>query len=126
MNIKKRLKKRIISKSRNCRSGQVMILSIILLGGILISATAIAGLLVIYQIRQANDTVNSTKAFFAADAALEWKTYEYIKATTTILIFETPGLTFNATTSTDDGGYFVISSQGFSGQAVRALESLFY
>jgi len=124
MAMKRIFKKVIIRKISHNHSGQVMILSVILLGAILISATAIAGLLIIYQIRQANDTVNSTRAFFAADAALEWKIYEYSKATTTNLLFETPGLTFDTSTSTEDG-YFVIGSRGFSGQAVRALEALF-
>lgn len=57
------------------QDGQAMILSIVLLGALLLSASAIAGLLTISQIRQANNVVNSTKAIFAADAALEWATY---------------------------------------------------
>jgi hypothetical protein len=57
------------------QDGQAMILSIVLLGALLLSASAIAGLLTIFQIRQANNVVNSTKAIFAADAALEWATY---------------------------------------------------
>ncbi len=48
-----------------------MLISVIILGGILLSAAGIAGLLTIYQIRAANDVVNSAKAIFAADAGIE-------------------------------------------------------
>lgn len=51
--------------------GQAMIITVVMMGGILLSATAIAGLLLVYQIRQSNDSVSSAKAFFAADAGME-------------------------------------------------------
>lgn len=57
------------------KSGQVLLMSVMMLGGILLSATAIAGLLMQYQIRQTNDAANSAKALFAADAGLEWESY---------------------------------------------------
>jgi len=60
---------------QNLRGGQAMILSIILLGGMLLAASAVAGLLTIFQIRQSNNAVRSTQAIFAADAGLEWATY---------------------------------------------------
>ncbi|MDO8557519.1 MAG: hypothetical protein Q7R98_03630 [Candidatus Jorgensenbacteria bacterium] len=41
------------------------------------SASVVAGLLTAYQIRQANDTVESMKAFFAADAGIEQALYNY-------------------------------------------------
>lgn len=56
-----------------------MILSIILLGGLLLGASAVAGLLTIFQIRQSNSAVFSTQAIFAADAGLEWATYSCYK-----------------------------------------------
>ena len=65
------------SKSRNSTTGQVMITTILALGGVLMGATAIAGLLMVYQIRQASDLANSTKAIFAADTGVEWGLYQY-------------------------------------------------
>ncbi len=53
------------------RNGQVMILSVMMLGGILLSGAAIAGLLMLYQIKASNDVVASAKAVFAADTGLE-------------------------------------------------------
>lgn len=65
------------NKSRNSTTGQVMITTILALGGVLMGATAIAGLLMIYQIRQATDLANSTKAIFAADTGVDWGLYQY-------------------------------------------------
>src|SRR3989338_4300716 len=59
--------------------GQVMIITIVMMGGILLSATAIAGLLLVYQIRQSNDSVSSAKAFFASDTGLEITSWCYFK-----------------------------------------------
>lgn len=57
-------------------SGQAMVLAIMALGGILIGATTIAGLLVYYQIQQATDITNSTMAIYAADTGLEWAFFD--------------------------------------------------
>ncbi len=100
-----------------------MILSITMLGGVLIGISVIAGLLVIYQIRQVNDVENSARAFFAADAGLEWETYRIYVASTTA-----PTLSNGASfipTSTIAGENIYIRAQGFSGDAVRALDSEF-
>lgn len=48
-----------------------MILTTILVSGIMVSASAIAGLLMFYQLRQSNDAYASNIAMFAADAGLE-------------------------------------------------------
>lgn len=103
--------------------GQAMILSITMLGGVLVGISVIAGLLVIYQIRQVNDVENSARAFFAADAGLEWETYRIYVASTTA-----PTLSNGASfipTSTIAGENIYIRAQGFSGDAVRALDSEF-
>ena len=52
-------------------SGQVMILTTMIIGGIMISASVVAGILMFYQIRQANDAGTSGMAVFAADAGIE-------------------------------------------------------
>ena len=59
--------------------GQIMLLTVLALSGTILGATTIAGLLMVYQIRQSNDIVNSTKAIFAADAGLEWRLYKFFK-----------------------------------------------
>lgn len=52
-------------------SGQAMVLTTVMLGGLMLSVTAIAGLMMFYQLRQANDAASSGIAVFAADAGLE-------------------------------------------------------
>ena len=61
------------------QSGQVMLITILTLSGILLGATTIAGLLMTYQIRQATDITNSTKAIMAADAGIELELYKVSK-----------------------------------------------
>ncbi len=111
-------------------SGQVMIMVIMMIGSILLSATAITGILMVYQIRQANDAGSSAQAFFAADAALEWQLANIYSNHT-----ESLGLT-NGTDATSsyvivpdplDPSVSVVdfTSQGFSGNTVRALETVF-
>jgi len=110
-----------------------MLVSVIMLGGILITSGVIGGLLVVQQIRQSTDTVNSAKAIFAADAGLEWMTYclvqiggcdEYKDS------FGNTPIAFSNDTSASSSysigpGVTYISSQGFSGKAMRALETAF-
>lgn len=59
------------------KSGQAMILAVLALGGTMLGATAIAGFLMLYQIRQATDFQSSAKALFAADAGTEWALHSY-------------------------------------------------
>lgn len=57
-----------------------MLVTVLAMSGTLLGATAIAGYLMLNQIRQTTDVVNSTKAIFAADAGLEWRIYKFFKA----------------------------------------------
>lgn len=59
------------------QSGQVMILTVVLISGAILSATSLAGLLVMYQLKQSTDVRNSAKAIFAADAGIECALYNY-------------------------------------------------
>ncbi len=61
------------------RKGQVMMLTVVAIGGTLLAATTVAGLLVVYQLRQSSDAANSAKAIFAADAGIEWGLYQFFK-----------------------------------------------
>src|SRR3989344_3151027 len=64
------LKSHILNSKNN--AGQTMILTVLTLGGTLLSISLVAGLLILFQIRQSGDLANSTKALFAADAGVEW------------------------------------------------------
>ena len=54
-----------------------MILISVMLGGLILSATAIAGLLMYLSLQQAGDSISSAAAFFAADAGVEQGLYCY-------------------------------------------------
>ncbi len=61
----------------NGRSGQAMLVAVLALGGAILGATTVAGLLTLYQIRATTDTANSAKSIFAADAGAEWAQFNY-------------------------------------------------
>lgn len=61
------------------KEGQVMILSTVLIGGALLSATAIAGFVLFFQIRQAGDAGQTAAAFYAADTGIENAIYCYYR-----------------------------------------------
>ena len=58
-----------------------MLLTVILLSGVVLASTSLAGLLILYQLRQATDAKDSMRAIFAADAGLEWAFYNETRAT---------------------------------------------
>lgn len=59
--------------------GQAMLIAVLSLGGAILGATAIAGLLMTYEIRSTTDIVSSAKAIFAADSGVEWALYSAFK-----------------------------------------------
>lgn len=68
-----------MTKAMKKERGQVMILSVILMSGAILSATMVASFLMVYHMRQATDLANSAKAIFAADAGVEWQFYRVRK-----------------------------------------------
>ncbi len=56
-----------------------MIISIMILGGIMLSASVIGGVLVLHQIRQVQDAASSAKAVFAADTGLEYASWCFFR-----------------------------------------------
>lgn len=70
-----------MKKNSKNKKAQVMILTVLILGGTILGATTVAGLLMLYQIRQATDLGRSTQAIFAADTAIEWGLYQYYGGT---------------------------------------------
>ncbi len=75
----RRSRKRERSHSRG-RDGQAMLIAILTLGGAILGATSLAGLLLLYQIRSTTDTENSAKAIFAADTGANWALYTYFNS----------------------------------------------
>ncbi len=55
-----------------------MLLVVLILSSTILAATTIAGLLMLYQIRQSGDITNSTKAIYAADTGLEQQIYNLL------------------------------------------------
>jgi hypothetical protein len=73
------------AKRNDARRGQAMLLATLALGGAILGATTIAGLLMLYQIRATTDSEHSAQAIFAADSGVEWTLYDfYCDATSTL------------------------------------------
>ena len=71
----------IAGETGNKQSGQAMLIAVFAIGGSLLAATAIAGFLMVYQIRQSVDAVNSTRAIMASDAGIERALYYFSTST---------------------------------------------
>lgn len=113
-----------------------MLLTVVIIGSIFLGASAIGGILMLYQIRQANDMAVSTQAIFAADAGIEWETFCYFKGSSSGIICPPKattlgnGASFISKTVLDrPAKKLTISADGSAGsgerKAVRALESVF-
>ena len=63
--------KLVKNRNRSYVSGQVMLITVMMLSGAVLASTSLAGLLILYQLRQATDAKASMQAIFAADAGLE-------------------------------------------------------
>lgn len=55
--------------------GQVVLLTVLVLGGSILGASAIAGYLMLLSIRGATDLTSSAKAIMAADTGIEWELF---------------------------------------------------
>ncbi len=97
-----------------------MLLTAVLISGIVLSATSLAGLLTIYQLRQVTDVTNSTKAIFAADAGIEWELYKNFKDKTAPAPQFTNGASFQ--TFPDPSNLGLVISVGNSGRSNRAFQ----
>lgn len=121
----------------NKTEGQVLLITVLVLGGSILGATTIAGLLLSYQIRQATDLVNSGKAIYAADAGLEWGKLLYFNSSTAMSRGQPSmnnGTNFTVTcfmrdqrtavNCTDEASVSVIRSVGRASNVGRLLEYL--
>lgn len=95
-----------------------MLLSVLVVGGLLLGASAIAGLTMVYQLRQSSDVVNSTKSVFAADSGIEWELYRMFQDSN----YPKPTMTNQADFSTTVSGTSTIKSVGSSHRSSRAFE----
>ncbi len=59
--------------------GQLMITTVLILGGVVISAASLLGFLIVYKLRQATDIADSAKAVFASDTGREWELWQALK-----------------------------------------------
>ena len=125
----------------NSSSGQAIILTVVMLGGLMLSATAIAGLLMFYQLRQANDAASSGQAVFAADAGLEASLYCYFYTVVPNPTLANPTVCNRSSSAFLNGASYSSSltftfngsqitgfnedSSGFSGQTERAVQNMF-
>lgn len=105
-----------------------MILTVLTLGGALLGATTIAGLLMLYQVRQGADTGQSARAVFAADAGIEWGLYNLLcqtdPTTTPCPLTELPTFRNGATVEVhclDDAGEEVANCSPESTVTIKAL-----
>ncbi|MEK7162955.1 MAG: four helix bundle protein [Patescibacteria group bacterium] len=110
--------KNLKPKTQNLKpnSGQVMLLTVLILGGAILGASTIAGYLMILKIRLSSDITNSTKAAFAADTGIEWGLYKQFKNPN----YSKPLFSNNSDFTISNDGQF-IKSIGKSSNSYRAF-----
>ena len=77
MNTTSRMENRARTDFVSARSGQAILLVVLVIGGAMLGATTIAGFLVTIQLQQVGDADNSAKAIFAADAGINCALYDF-------------------------------------------------
>jgi len=60
-------------------NGQVMILTVVILGGVIISTASLISYLVINNLKQSTDMSLSARAVFASDTGREWELWKALK-----------------------------------------------
>ncbi len=113
-----------------------MLVSIMILGGIMLSASVIGGVLVLHQIRQVRGAEASAKAVFASDTGLEYASWCYFKAGCPV-VGESLDCGGDIDVDFDNGGCFELTSAVGEGElqivshgrspdgAERVLETVF-
>ncbi|MEK7554695.1 MAG: hypothetical protein AAB518_01775 [Patescibacteria group bacterium] len=69
------------------QTGQVMLLTVIVMATVFLSVTAIAGTLMVYQLSQVAKVVDSAKSIFAADAGIERGLFAVFRCNPTTPVF---------------------------------------
>lgn len=68
---------RMIKTINKTESGQAMFLTILAIGGAILGATTIGGILILNQTRATTDIMHSAQAIFAADTGIGWAEFDY-------------------------------------------------
>lgn len=102
-----------------------MITTVLILGGVVISAASLLGFLIVYKLRQATDITNSAKAVFASDAGREWELWQALKLGSRLGTSGCPSFTNGAGFETivginDDANVLNIISIGEASKNTRA------
>ncbi len=112
---------------RQEKGGQVMLLTVVLLSGVILASTSLAGFLILYQLRSATDIKASTKAIFAADAGIEWAFYNENKLGGSLPYLNGgPSMTNGSKvtiTKTVSDPLYPLKAVGQSGRSARALQA---
>jgi len=108
------------------QKGQMMLFTVMVLSGAILSATTLAALLVLFQLRQTSDVAASTRAIFAADTGIECAFYDRFRTTSLPLCTGTVntldnGAEFRMISSGPDS----IKSVGKFARSARAFEVTF-
>ncbi len=74
-----------------------MLLAVLTLGATMLGVTTIAGLLMLYQIRQVTNFGNSAKSIFAADGGTEWALYSFAQGVSPVYPVFANGATVDVT-----------------------------
>ena len=107
---------------KNKNSGQVMLLTVLILSSTILGASTIVGFLLLNQIKTSTDIKNSTKAIFAADAGIEYELYRIAKDPSHAFPTFTNGAVLT-TTCNPSGGGIAIKSTGEVGRVARAFQA---
>lgn len=114
-------------------NGQIMIVVVLALGGIMIGASVVGGILMTGQLRQIKNISDSAKAIYAADAGLNFGYYKYLgknkaqapnfsnQASSTLLCLNIS----KQTVPCNSGFVAYIVSRGTAGRVSRALQFSF-
>ena len=100
--------------------GQVMLLTVVLLAGSVLGTTSIAGVLTLFQLRQASFATDSMRAIFAADTGIEWELYRQYQDPSAVPPTMSNGAVFKTKTGVD-----FIQSTGYNDEkekVARAFE----
>lgn len=95
--------------------GQLMILTVLLLGGVIMGVASVVSSLIVYKVRQATDVTDSAKAIFAADAGREFELFRAYK-TADLSVTSCPsfsnGARFHTEVTYDSSGLLTLFSKG--------------
>ncbi len=101
-----------------------MLLTTLTLSGTILASITVAGLLMLYQIRQTSNSENSAKAIFSADTALEYDLYRTFQpdfGCTYPAPEMTNGSTYTETMEINEDGDLVITGVGEANNVQRAF-----